>query len=469
MATAANPETVNGIAEWTKPPFLRRVRIRGYKSIAFCDVPLQPLTILVGRNGAGKSNFLNALAFLRDVLDSSVTKAVELHGGWSSVVCRTASVPMIEIEIEAGFSCSTPRQEVQIINGEKVDPSGQSIPDLSGRNFVATYLLQVSAREHATPLIRREKLDLRDETGELTGGFDLQRHPMVPTNNLPPGLNLFLDVLNWRGSAAWPSPTKSTPEGSSSHRSDQTLLGAIGFSPFVDLGDGLRWMGFYNFHPDALRTLQKPLPGVMLKKDGGNLASVIESLNEIDPHSLDRVQAYLSTIVEEVERFSLVRYGEYHTIQFRLRSGSTGPSVVFDAASMSDGTLRVLSSLIAAFQIHLPSGPSLIGIEEPETALHPAAMRSLVDALDEATQRTQILLTTHSADLLSGRDVTPGQVLVVRNRGGQTQITPVDPASREIIDKELYSLADLQRMDRLDLDEVDLTRQAQTSKEARGV
>jgi predicted ATPase len=85
----------------------------------------------------------------------------------------------------------------------------------------------------------------------------------------------------------------------------------------------------------------------------------------------------------------------------------------------------------------------------------------LVDALDDATQRTQVLLTTHSADLLSGREVSPGQVLVVRNEGRQTHITPVDPASREIVAKELYSLADLQRMDQLDLDEADLKRQAQ--------
>ena len=158
--------------------------------------------------------------------------------------------------------------------------------------------------------------------------------------------------------------------------------------------------------------------------------------------------------------------GEYETIRFRLRNEARESPLEFDAASMSDGTLRALAALMAAFQIVLPHGfPSVVGIEEPETALHPAAMRALVDALDDATQRTQILLTTHSADLLSGRDISPGQILVVRNRSGQTHITPVDPASREIIEKELDSLADLQRMDMLDLDEADLERQAQLSRQ----
>ena len=52
MTTAASEQETRWAEEKTKPPFLRRVRIRGYKSIAFCDVRLQPLTILVGRNGS---------------------------------------------------------------------------------------------------------------------------------------------------------------------------------------------------------------------------------------------------------------------------------------------------------------------------------------------------------------------------------------------------------------------------------
>ncbi len=95
-----------------------------------------------------------------------------------------------------------------------------------------------------------------------------------------------------------------------------------------------------------------------------------------------------------------------------------------------------------------------------------SATHTLVDALQEATQQTQILLTTHSGDLLADRDLHPAQVLVVRSRNGQTQMTPLDPGSREIIRKELYSLADLQRMDQLELDEADLERQTKAQVEA---
>src|ERR1700704_6345256 len=106
MATVSTKEAVNETDERTKPPFLRRVRIRGYKSIAFCDVPLQPLTILVGRNAAGKSNFLDALAFLRDIVTVGVNEASKRHGGYEAIPCRSYPESSVRIEIECGHTIS---------------------------------------------------------------------------------------------------------------------------------------------------------------------------------------------------------------------------------------------------------------------------------------------------------------------------------------------------------------------------
>ncbi len=454
MATAPSKDAVDEIDERTKAPFLRRVRIRGYKSIAFCDVRLQPLTILVGRNAAGKSNFLDALAFLRDVMKVGVDEAVKSRprGGWSSLVCRSTEAPKVEIEIETAFTCGRPFQRIGDDNGlsTTLPPEPGPLPDLTGVTFTATYGLEFSAGPHSAPLISKESLEILDETNRRCGGFKIQN-----------------------GSLQWLRSESSTSDLmvklSAFVRPDFPLLAVIGTQPFVDLGEGLRWMAFYNFVPDAMRPMPTPTAGQLLDKHGRNLASVIEGLKELEPESVQRVRDYLTIIAQEIEDFEVARLGEYETVRFRLRGEAGQRRLEFDAASMSDGTLRALAALMAAFQVVLPHGyPSVVGIEEPETALHPAAMRALVDALDDATQRTQVLLTTHSADLLSGRDVRPGQVLVVRNRGGQTRITPVDPASREIIQKELYSLAELQRMDKLDLDEADLKRQIHLSQQ-RGV
>jgi predicted ATPase len=456
MATVQMDRANDELDEWTKPPFLRRVRIRGYKSIAFCDVELKPLTILVGRNAAGKSNFLDALAFLRDVMKVGVAEAVKIRprGGWSSLVCRSTDAPKVEIQIETVFTCGRPFQRIRDNTGPSttLPPDSGSLPDLTGVTFTATYSLEFSAEPHSGPVISRESLEMADETKRLTAGFEVHN-----------GI-----IQRWQSMPNPPSEPLRLPhalEMFSIQRPDFPLLSVIGTQPFVELGEGFRWMAFYNFIPDVMRTLPFPTVGSLLDKHGQNLASVIEGLKELEPESVQRVRDYLTVVAQEVEDFGVVHHGEYETVRFRLRRASGEKSPEFDAVSMSDGTLRVLAALLAAFQVVLPHGyPTVVGIEEPETSLHPAAMRALVDALQEATARTQILLTTHSADLLDDRDLSPTQVLVVRNNDGQTQIAPVDPASREIIRKELYTLGDLHRQDHLEPDAADLQRQAELAR-----
>src|SRR5438309_6690767 len=103
MATVSDSEALAGADQRAKPPFLRRVRIRGYKSMAFCDVTLEPLTILVGRNASGKSNFIDALTFLRDSVHLGVNEAVKRHGGADAILCRLSEERAVLIEIECGF------------------------------------------------------------------------------------------------------------------------------------------------------------------------------------------------------------------------------------------------------------------------------------------------------------------------------------------------------------------------------
>jgi predicted ATPase len=169
----------------------------------------------------------------------------------------------------------------------------------------------------------------------------------------------------------------------------------------------------------------------------------------------------LKAIAPGIESFETISYGDFETVRFAM-SPEAGAS--FDASSMSDGTLRVLAALVAAFQIVLPGGyPGFIGIEEPETSLHPAAMRALVAALDEATLRTQILLTTHSPELLNAAEIEPKNVRVVESQDGMTVITRVDEASAGIVADQLDSLGGLERDRQLRINVDDLGRQSALS------
>jgi predicted ATPase len=122
---------------------------------------------------------------------------------------------------------------------------------------------------------------------------------------------------------------------------------------------------------------------------------------------------------------------------------------------MSDGTLRALGILVALFQSReehaheWAAGVPLVGIEEPETALHPAGAEVLFDALHEVSAWRQVLITSHSPDLLDGKEVDSDLILAVVAEAGETQIGPIDDASRSVVRDRLFSVGDLLRMDQL--------------------
>jgi predicted ATPase len=412
---------ITDIDEWSKPPFLRRVRIRGYKSIAFCDVTLEPLTILVGRNASGKSNFIDALGFLGDALRSGVTEAINRHGGAPDILCRTIKSSALSFEVEAAFSDEA-------------------------ASYVAEYGVTIQANPDGPALVSQEVLRFKDVTRNRNRQFEARQ-----------------GKIEWLGDGVSPqsgAPAQLPP--------DYLHLGYLGESPFLVLADSLRYLSTFNFHPDAIRRLCKVGAGYLLERPGGNLASVVAKLQEKDPELFERVKAYLTYIAPDIQDFFPVRYGEYETLRFRLRSDTQSSCLEFDAASMSDGTLRALAALMAAFQFVYPLGrSSVVGIEEPESALHPAAMRALVAALDEATLRTQILLTTHSPDLLDATEIKPANVRVVQMIDGQTVIGPVDEASVSIVRDQLNTLGGLERERQLEPDLNDLERQAKLAQQER--
>ena len=437
MATAPETEIRSENDERKKRPFVRRVRIRGYKSIAFCDVSLEPLTILVGRNASGKSNFLDALAFLRDALDNGLNSALQMHGG-ASIFSQGTDANRLSFEVECDF------------------PSFQM-------ECCAVYLVEVELTARKLLEVHREELRLEDRTHGKGCGFRVDRGGVVWH-----GLDSFGEGRYRRVSSeedATEGVGASYPALFDAYRPDRLLLGVLGSQPFIDLADGIRSIGCYNFHPDSIREPQSRIGSPTLERDGRNLPRALESLKEVEEDDLSRVKLYLAAVVPEIEGFDVVQQWNRETILFRLHPQSGTTTLTFPASSMSDGTLRVLAALVAAFQIVLPYGyPALVAIEEPETSLHPAAMRALVDALDEATLRTQILLTTHSAELLDNPTIQPENVRVVEMIDGQTIIAPVDEASVEIVRRKLDTLGGLERQNQLELDIDDRERQQSLSQ-----
>lgn len=390
------------------PPFLRQVRIRNYKSIGACALSLRPLTFVVGRNGSGKSNFLDALQFVTDSLKTSLDHAIQSRGGVVDVRRRSTGHPRnfgIHLEI--------------------------SLPDFR----FAHYGFEIGARKEGGFTVKFERLLILDASNRRLASFFREDDGLIQatTDRMPPVLADRLYLVN-----------------------------AAGLPEFRPAYDGLLAMGFYNLNPEAIKELQNPDAGDLLHSDGGNLASVVARLSLERPETMERIRSYLTTIIPEITRLERVGLGPKETLQFWQRVEGSAHPWKFYASSMSDGTLRALGALVAVMQITRGSKTvRLVGIEEPETALHPAATGALVDALREASAETQILVTSHSPDLLDQIDLRDDGLLVVSAPEGTTRIGPADPASTEALRRHLYSPGELLRMDQLQPDRASLAKQEQ--------
>lgn len=392
-------------------PFLRRVTIRNYKSIEAADVSLGKLTILVGRNGSGKSNFLDALHFTADSLRISPDQALELRGGFNEVAGRYGPMSF-SVQLELVL------QDEQIARYAFVVGAGSGA---------------YSSRHEVGFRVAREELRLETLSGSSIAHYSITKGKMTDSSidKMPPA---FADRLY--------------------------LVNASGFNEFKACYDALSSMSFYNLNPNAMKSLRPPGAGETLRSDGGNLASIVSRLEAEKPEVMARITDYLSAIVPGIVGLDRLLLGPVETLRFKQQIEGSSRPLEFFAWSMSDGTLRALGELVAVNQVTSLGVPlGLVGIEEPETALHPAAAGALMDALREASSNTQVLVTSHSPDLLDQVDLETDRLLAVVSEGGRTRIAPIDEASREAIRNYLFTTGELLRLDQLEPNRNDLKRQ----------
>jgi len=255
----------------------------------------------------------------------------------------------------------------------------------------------------------------------------------------------FSTIENGNLTAASFSPVPAIP------RDRLYLVNVSGFEAFRPVYDGLSEMGFYNLNPDRIRELQAPDPAALLNRDGSNLATVLAHLKTQSPERKCRIEEYLAKVVPGVIGVDAKTIGPKETLEFRQDVKGAQHPWRFLAANMSDGTLRALGVLVALFQSSVNGNPSyrLVGIEEPEVALHPAAAGVLTDSLQDASTHNQVLVTSHSPDLLDDQSISDETIFAVVAEHGDTKIGRLDPAGRSALRDHLYTAGELLRMNQL--------------------
>lgn len=379
-------------------PMIRQLVLKRFRSIPAERIQFDNPTLFVGRNGSGKSNLVSAFSFLAEAMASPLQAVFDRAGGIAAVRNRSSGrsyPPNLGMRVDFGL--------------------------LNGHDAGGFYAFEIKALPNHGFVVQREQCRVgvgpqrvwfeRDESGFRSnlGGLKPALDPA----------SLGLPVIG----------------------GDERL------APVLRALAGLR---VYAIEPGKLRDLQEPDSGVALKPDGGNVTSVLKEIQRQAPDDFARIAEVLRTIVPNTTGVQVQKHGHGLALQFTQEWGE-GKRLQFDGSCMSDGTLRAIGLLAAVYQ--RPS-PTLIAIEEPEATIHPGALEAILDLLRAASRRVQVVITTHSPELLDAKWIEDRHLRVVEWQRGATRIAPVSLANREALQRHLMSAGELLRSNALEAAEL---------------
>lgn len=401
-------------------PMVRSLTLKGFRSVRASQIVFDNPTFLVGRNGSGKSNIADAFAFLAEAMTLSVNEALDRRGGLTNLLHKAVDK---ESAGTLGIAVELDHDELTRSIFDNVD---NWPPEARASQIVnARYAFELRALPNYRFEIDREQCVLTRTDGSKVW-FDRKKQNVETNVGMSAGKTTHLMV-----------------EG-------LLVLSLIGSftDAFFNVAKILRTMRTYSIEPSRLREMQDPDSGASLKRDGANAASVLEDIRRRKPHDIPRMEQFLSVIVPGINSFSTIRHGQKLALEFTQKWNETKP-LNFEAFSMSDGTLRAFGLLLAIFQLEKPS---LIVVEEPESSVHPAAAGAVLDLLHHATKEMQVVISTHSPELLDAKWIEDKHLRVVHWQRGVTSVSRVSDMSRKALQDHLMQAGELMRSEALEPD-----------------
>ena len=422
IASATDTAHVSTRVKEIQMTFIQRLGMQGLLSFPADMEPfdLQPLNVLIGPNGSGKSNVIETLELLR-ATPTDFAAAIRDGGGatewlWKGEGPKKSAT--IDISIgNVGNGAGTPtgrplryRLEFTSANNrvEVLDEAIEEVQPDDG--YEDPYFYYRFQRGRPVINVREKPQDDHFPSGYDSGRAQrhLQRDDLLPDQS----------VLAQR------KEPELYPE--------VTWIGRR----FEQIQTFRDWT-FGRYAP--LRQPQPAdLPEDRLLPDNRNLALL---LNQVEHREPQRFNMLLKRFFPRFERMSTRVSGG--TVQFYLHE--PGFASAIPPTRLSDGTIRFIAILATLLS---PSPPPLVCIEEPELGLHPDAVAVIGELLVEASERMQLIVTTHSDSLVSALTGEPETVVACERPGAGTTLRRLD-AEKLARWLEDYRLGDLWRMGEL--------------------
>ena len=329
------------------------------------------MTVLLGPNGSGKSTFFDVFAFLSECFESGLRRAWDRRGRAKELKTRGSEGPIV-IEIKY-------REDK--------------------KSRILTYHLAIDEQK-GSPVVVEEWLQWRRST---------QGRPFR-----------FLEYKQGQGRAT----SGECPDEQDTRRDiplkSPDLIAVNALGQFADhprvaaLRDFISGWHVSHFSVSETRGQPESGPHERLSRSGNNVANVIQYLAEQHPDRLEKIFQTLRDRVPRIERV-LAEMMPDGRLLLQIKDAPFDHPIM--ARFASDGTLKMLAYLVL---LNDPNPPPFIGIEEPENFLHPRLLPELAEECHAASERGQLLITTHSPFFINA--LRPAEVRVLyRDEKGYTQ------------------------------------------------
>lgn len=316
---------------------LKRVRVVGWKSIKHQTVELTPLTVIIGANGAGKSNLLSIFKLLNAMFANTP--------GFRNYVGQS------------GFADSL------LHYGSRETPVAEMELTFATENGETIYLARWAAAAGGTLIFTEERVEFHRTGAGRTVVVDLGAgHP--ETNLL-----------------------RSADDGNQTSVVALRLLRSCRLFHFHDTSEHC-----------AARKPSYVEANRFLYPDAGNLAAMLFLFRQQHPTAYRRITATVSQMVPDFEDFVL-EPSKLNEKQILLNWTHKGRPYEFGPHQLSDGSLRFIALATLLLQPD-EKLPLLIALDEPELGLHPSALEILAGMAKAASLHTQLLFPTQSSVFL---------------------------------------------------------------------
>lgn len=370
------------------------MQIRNFKSIEYVNISFDKLTVFVGPNASGKSNIIDSISFVSEALNHSLDWAIQKRGG-ISVVRRNTRHGASDITIDLKLELADHKE--------------------------ASYYFKLVTERNGNFRVGEEKCRIYESLQTLAEYDVSEGSFVIQVKGISPKLE-----------------------------ADRLALTSIAAHPdYRELYDFLTNMRVFSLLPNEMKKWQEPTSELKLNREGTNAAVVLKQLSRKNPDAYERICQLLGGFIPSISKVSTHSTipAQKDTILFQQSSPKFTEPLVFNASSMSDGTLRILGILLALGDIS--SNSSLIAIEEPELTVHPALVSKISEFMIQESEKIQIVLTTHSPELLDSRIQADQIRLVWLDEQMCTKVDVLPEKTKAVINRHTLTAGELLKSDEL--------------------